>query len=258
MTANRIGPRQMTVLTILAYMYGAPVDLVAQMLGKSMRHTYRDVQHWREAGLISPLRVRPVPGPTWVFPTRPAVESLTGLSTRYWTPTPKMAAHVRTVLEVRLALAGLDLDRWISERELRSQVGPVKAGESRPHIHDGRFYSTEGPLWAVEVELSPKTPAAARIAVAKAKFAAGKAGCNKVIYYCKTGEIKNLIKSSALAVESVEGPPVRVATVAEVLEPSPFTGASAGSRPGLSLIEGGASDHFNQADNGRHTGEAVS
>ncbi|MGW0054379.1 hypothetical protein [Nocardia nova] len=186
------------------------------------------------------------------------MEGLTGLSTRSWTPTPKMAAHVRTVLEVRLALAGLDLDRWISERELRSQVGPVKAGESRPHIHDGRFYTREGQLWAVEVELSPKTPAMARLAVAKAKAAAGNAGCDKVIYYCKNGEIRNLITASAVAVKGVEGPPVRVAMLAEVLDSNPLTGASAGSRPGLSLIEGGASDHFNQADNGRHTGEAVS
>ncbi|PPJ07830.1 hypothetical protein C5E51_16785 [Nocardia nova] len=258
MTDHSINPRQITVLTILAYMYGAPADLVARMLGKSMPHTYRDIRNWREAKLISPLKIRPVPGPVWVFSTRSGVEGLTGLSTRYWTPTPKMAAHVRTVLEVRLALAGLDLERWISERELRSQVGPVKAGESRPHIHDGRFYTREGQFWAVEVELSPKTPAMARVAVAKAKQAAGKAGCDKVIYYCKNGEIRNLITASAVAVKGVEGPPVRVAMLAEVLDSSPFTGASAGSRPGLSLIEGGASDHFNQADNGRHPGEAVS
>lgn len=259
MTAFRIGPRQMTVLTILAFMYGAPLDAVAQMLGVRMSSAYRHVAKWREAKLISSLKVRPVPGPTWVFPTRSAIEGLTGLSTQFWTPTPKMAAHVRAVLDVRLALVGLDLDRWISERELRAQVGPVKAGESRPHIHDGRFYTSEGEFWAVEVELTAKNAAAARIAVAKAKQAAGKADCDKVIYYCRNGEISNVIKVAARAASGVDGPSVRVAALAEVLGDTTTTSTARSLRPGLSVIEGGASDHINQAAFvGRDTGEAVS
>jgi hypothetical protein len=191
-----------------------------------------------------------------VFPTRSATEGLTGLSTQFWTPTPKMAAHVRTVLELRLALVGLDLERWISERELRAQVGPVRAGEARPHIHDGRYYDQQGRLWAVEVELTAKNAAAARIAVAKAKQAAAKANCDKLIYYCRTGEIRNVVAEAARAAAGVEGPSIRVATLAEAFG---TTSTVPGSRPGLSLIEGGASDRINQAaPGGRDTGEAVS
>ncbi|MGW4719746.1 hypothetical protein [Nocardia sp. NPDC004260] len=256
MTAYRIGPVPMTVLTILAFMYGAPLDVVARMLGVRMPIAYRHVAKWRASNLVSSLKLRPVPGPTWVFPTRSAIEGLTGLSTQFWTPTPKMAAHVRTVLELRLALVGLDLERWTSERELRAQVGPVRAGEARPHIHDGRYYDEQGRLWAVEVELTAKNAAAARIAVAKAKQAAAKASCDKLIYYCRNGEIRNVIADAARAAAGVEGPSIRVATLAEAFG---TTSTVPGSRPGLSLISGGASDRINQATSGgRDTGEAVS
>lgn len=158
-TSHRLGPVDMTVLTILAEQYGAPLDRVAAMLGASMKNTYRKTAKWRAAHMVSSLRVRPVPGPSWVFPTRAAVEALLPFYAKYWTPSPKMAAHVTAVLDVRLALVGMDLERWISERELRSQLGPTKAGVSRPHVHDGRFLDSEGRWWAVEVE-TPLTPGA--------------------------------------------------------------------------------------------------
>ncbi|MFC9898536.1 hypothetical protein ACFVMC_33000 [Nocardia sp. NPDC127579] len=237
-----MNPRDMVVLTILALMYGAPMDRVASMLGVSTKSAYRITAKWRAAHMISDLRIRPVLGPTWVFPTRSASEALMGISARYWTPTPKMAAHVTTVLDLRMALVGLDLDRWISERELRAQVGPVKAGQLRPHIHDGRFYDDQGKLWAVEAELTPKNDAQAKIAVAKAKTAAAQADCAGLIYYCKGAAVRSVITAAAQACAGIEGPAIRVADIEQVLTPRTE------HRPGLRVIEGGASDHDGQDD----------
>ncbi|WP_370011686.1 hypothetical protein [Nocardia cyriacigeorgica] len=264
MTNHRLSPRDMNVLTVLAEHYGAPLDRVAEMLGVKMPSAYRTVAKWRAAHMVSHLKVRPVPGPTWVFPTRAATEALLPFWARYWTPTPKMAAHVLAVLDVRLALVGLDLDRWTSERELRAQLGQVKAGEARPHVHDGRWIDTKGELRALEVELTPKTPSAAKLAVAKAKKAAADAGCVGITYYCadpeirdkhgnltgrRSDEIRNIILDAARATAAVDGPSVRVAGLSELLyKPS----ADTADRPGLKVIAGGAADHGTQA------GKAVS
>lgn len=274
-TSHRLGPIDMQVLTILAEQYGASLDRVARMLGVSMPSAYRKSAKWRAAHLVSNLKIRPVPGPTWVFPTRAATEALLPFYAKYWTPSPKMAAHVQTVLDVRLALTGLDLQRWISERELRSQVGPVKAGQSRPHIHDGRFYDDQGRLWAVEVELTAKNEAAARTAVAKAIAAAESADCAGVLYICadpvirdKTGaptgkrseEIRNVIRAAvAHALSGIQtGLKVRVVALSEILPDQDTDTAAAGGRPGLTVIDGGASNRIDSIDDGRGTGEAVS
>lgn len=254
-------PRDMVVLTVLAEHYGAPLDVVARMLGVSLPSAYRIVRKWRGAHMVSGLKIRPVPGPAWVFPTKSAVEALLPFWARYWTPTPKMAAHVVTVLEARLALVGLDLDRWISERELRAQSGPVRPGEPRPHVHDGRWLDSAGDWRAVEIELTAKGPQAAKAAVARAKQAAH-GECAWLIYYCadpeivdkhgrptgqRSKEIYNLIHAAAKETASVAGPPVKVAGLSELL---PDRGSAV--RPGLTVIAGGAADHGPQA------GKAVS
>lgn len=132
MTRHILGARDMTGLTILAQMYGAPLDLVASMHGVSMRSAYRMAQRWRDTGMISGLTMRPIPGPAWVFPTRTAAESLIGVEVQQWSPTPGRAAHVAAVFALRTTLTGLDLDRWTSERVLHSEVGPTKPGQRRP------------------------------------------------------------------------------------------------------------------------------
>ncbi|WP_157172033.1 hypothetical protein [Nocardia higoensis] len=232
---RQLSPRDMTVLTVLAEMYGAPLDLVARMLGTSRSRTYKVAARWADAEMVSPVRVTPVPGPAWVFPTRTAVEALTGRPARAWVPTPKMAAHVRAVLELRLALVDLDLDRWISERALRAEVGPTKAGTPRPHIHDGRYITGSGELRAVEVELTPKNLTAAKSALAQSVQAARTAGCDGVTYYCRSQAVKNVIRTAAGALDLSDGPKVRLADLDEVL-------ASSAPRPGLRVIEGGATD----------------
>ncbi|MEV6432937.1 hypothetical protein [Nocardia sp. NPDC051463] len=233
---KQLSPRDMTVLTILAEMYGAPIDVVAVMLGVTRDRTYRVVRKWTEAGMVSDLRVTPVPGSAWVFPTRAAGEALTGRTTRAWMPTPKMAAHVRTTLELRLALVGLDLDRWISERALRAEVPPTRAGVARPHIHDGRYITNTGELRAVEIELSPKNLAAAKSAIAQSVQAARAADCDGVTYYCRGAAVKNVIRAAAGGLDLSDGPRVRLVDVDEAL-------ATSVPRPGLRVIEGGASDH---------------
>jgi hypothetical protein len=267
MTGQRLGPLDMTVLTVLAEQYGAPLDLVARMLGTSMKNVYHKTARWRAAHMVSNLRIRPVPGPMWVFPTRSATEALLPFYAKYWTPTPKMAAHVRAVLEVRLSLVGMDLDRWTSERELRAQLGPTKPGVSRPHVHDGRFLDSEGRWWAVEVEMTAKNQAAARVAVAKAIAEAASAECAGVLYICadpvivsksgtetdrRSDEIRNVVRSAVT--HALSGPEhglkVRVAGLSEVLPKKDDT-SSAVTRPGLTVIEGGASDHRGQATNGK-------
>lgn len=261
MTIHLLSPRDMVVLTVLAEHYGAPLDVVARMLGVSLPSAYRIVRKWRGAHMVSNLKIRPVPGPTWVFPTKSAVEALLPFWVRYWTPTPKMAAHVVTVLEARLALVGLDLDRWISERELRAQSGPVKPGEPRPHVHDGRWLDSSGDWRAIEIELTVKGPQVAKAAVARAKKAAHGV-CAGITYYCadpeitdrygnptgqRSDEIRNLIRAAARETASVEGPSVRVAGLSELLPDR-----DSAVRPGLTVIAGGAADHGPQA------GKAVS
>ncbi|MFR9774183.1 hypothetical protein [Nocardia sp. SC052] len=272
MTPNyRLSPRDMRVVTILAEMYGAPMDRVAGMLGVQLTSAYRTVAKWRATHLVSGMKVRPVAGHTWVFPTRSATEAILPYYAKYWTPSPKMAAHVTAVLDVRLALTGQDLDRWIPERQLRAELGMARPGEQRQHVHDGRFYDSEGRLWAVEVELTAKNLAAAKISVAKALHAARKANCAGVMYFCRTverdrdgrivrrtDEIRNVIATAVKAVRQAEDPVVRAAILEEVLGTNAET-TPAVARPGLSLIEGGASDRINQAAlGGRDTGEAVS
>ena len=236
MRNHQLTPRDMAALTILAEMYGAPVDRVATMLGTRMSIAYRSVAKWRALRMVSDVKMRPVPGPMWVIPSKTCVESFLPFSARYWTPTPKMAAHVTATLDVRLALVGTDLERWVSERELRSQVGPTKAGQSRPHIHDGRYWDDEGRLWAVEVELSPKKNPAVKTAVARVKHAAEVADCAGVLYFCKAGETRNGIVSAARSLSNMPGPPIRVMDLNEALH-----GTTPRPRPRLTVIEGGAS-----------------
>ncbi|MBF6341754.1 hypothetical protein IU450_38635 [Nocardia abscessus] len=258
MTGHRLSPRDMNAVTILAEMYGAPMDQVARLLGGvSIKSAYRAASKWRKAHLVSDQRIRPVPGPTWVFPTRRSVEELLPYGVRYWRPSPKMADHVRTVLDLRLALVGTDLNRWISEREMRAEVGVVKAGEPRPHIHDGRFYDDQGRLWAVEVELTAKNEAAAKIAVLKSMQVAAQADCAGLVYYCRGEAVLKVVRGAALAATAaVPELVVRVADIDQVLKPEK-DGAGAESRPGLTVIEGGASDHTGQAAHGV-AGKAVS
>lgn len=253
---TQLEPRDFLVLTIIAEMYGAPRDLVMQMLDVSRSRAYRIEAKWRDAHMISPNRARPVPGPSWIFPTKSAASALLGRDVRYWVPTPKMAAHTRAVLELRLALVGKDLDRWISERLLRAEVGMVPAGQSRPHIHDGRYFTTEGEWWAVEVELTAKNLAAARIAVLQARLAAERAECAGVTYFCRGEAVKNVVRAATADLDLRVPPKVTLRDLDTVLAEARPESSSPASRPGLRVIAGGvAADHEISQDS--NSGKAV-
>ncbi|MBH0776665.1 hypothetical protein [Nocardia bovistercoris] len=231
----RLTPRDFTALAVLSEHYGAPLDLVAEMHGVSRRSAYRMAQRWREAVMIGPL-LQPVPGPAWVVPTATTAEGFLGFTARHWVPTPKMLDHVTTVLRVRLALVGLDSERWISERTLRHEVGPTKLGTARPHIHDGRYIDAEGRWWAVEVELSPKTAhATARASVAAAHRAASVAGCHGLVYYCRGERVKDIIREAAKGLD-LSGTVARLDDLDRLLA-NPLVGPQA--QPPLRLVVGG-------------------
>ncbi|MFE2999362.1 hypothetical protein ACFXG4_30685 [Nocardia sp. NPDC059246] len=253
----RFSPRDMVVLTILAEMYGAPLDLVVAMLGVSRSRAYRIVAKWQNAHMISANRVRPVPGSAWVYPTKSACEALLDRSVRYWVPTPKMAAHTKAVLQLRLALTGMDLDRWISERALRAEVGMVAAGQARPHIHDGRYLTGAGDWWAVEVELTAKSIAAARSSVAQAVLVAQRADCAGLAYYCRGDAVKNVIRTAAAGLDLPGGPQMRLVDLDELLAARQAESSSTASRPGLRVIAGGAADHETSQVTNRDDGKAV-
>lgn len=255
--------REMVLLTVLADMYGAPLDLVAQMLGVSESRAYRIVRKLRKAKVVSELGTRPVPGPSWITPTRSTADALLGRSTKYWLPSPKMANHTRTVLEVRLALVGMDLERWISERQLRSEIAPAALGETRPHIHDGRYINAAGELIAVEVELTDKNLKAAKTAVAQAFQAARAADCAGLIYYYRGERVKTVITKAAAELKAAglfENTSIRMRLAdldTELLKPR--KPASPDLRLGLRVIAGGAADHeITQVTDQNEHGEAVS
>ncbi|WP_378679646.1 hypothetical protein [Nocardia sp. GCM10030253] len=218
------------------------MDLVAEMLEVSINRAYRISAKWAAAKLISSKRIRPVPGPSWIFPTKSSAEALLGRPVRYWVPTPKMAAHTKAVLQLRLALTGTDLDRWVSERLLRSESGPVKSGESRPHIHDGRYFTSAGDLWAVEVELTAKSIAAARTSVFQALRVAQTADCTGLTYYCRGEAVKSVVRTAAKGLDTATTE-LRLVDFDEFLAKQKAESSLPDLRPGLRVIEGGASDH---------------
>ncbi|WP_067486821.1 hypothetical protein [Nocardia ignorata] len=249
----------MTGLTILAEMYGAPMDVVGEMLGVSSSRTYRIVAKWAAAGMISDRRPRPVMGPSWIFPTKSTAEALLGRPVRYWVPTPMMAAHTKAVFQLRLALTGTDLDRWVAERRLRGEVGATKAGESRPHIHDGRYFTAAGDLWAIEVELTAKSIAAAKSSVFQAWRVAQSAECAGVAYYCRGEAVKAVIRSAARGLDATKGPKLVLVDLDEFLASQKVETLSPDLRPGLRVIAGGAADHNNsQVTDRTENGKAVS
>ncbi|WP_306360860.1 hypothetical protein [Nocardia sp. CC227C] len=238
-----LNPRDMTGVTVLAQHYGGPLDVAAELLGVSVTNMYRIEQRWRTAGLVKRETLRPVPGPRWVVPRRSVAELLLDHPVRHWMPTPKMADHVTTVLRTRIALAGMDLDRWVSERQLRAEVGAPVRGVKRPHIHDGRYLDPKGQWWAVEVELNAKDPAYAYRTLYAAIEAAAVAHCHGLIYYCRGDAVRNVIRTAADQLFKQQahlfrgGLEVRMARLETLLSKPPTRG---GIRPDLRLVDGGA------------------
>jgi hypothetical protein len=156
------GDRDIAGLVLCGEQYGAPYDLLAAALGVQPARLRGIVARWRKAGYAETARLGP--GPSWCWLTPHGMDRV-GLP--YPAAPPKLArlAHVRAVLAARLWLEGSEAYRaggawWESERRLRGAVRRVPA----PHVADAVIHwpSVEGSpyagqVWAVEVELTPKT-----------------------------------------------------------------------------------------------------
>ncbi|MFI2234523.1 MULTISPECIES: hypothetical protein [Actinomycetes] len=199
----RIGPRDMGCVQWVVEMGATPLNVVADLLGTSQTNAYRVVSRWREAGLLVPETVRPVPGPMWVVPTETTASSLLGFQVSKWVPGPKDARHLEMVARTRLALAGRDIsaeDGWISERMLRQEAAvkqPYGTPESRAHLHDGHWIDDLGRLHAIEVELTRKGSTDIRQKVKAAFEAAKTARAHDLIYYCSTDEVRTRVQTAA-------------------------------------------------------------
>ena len=235
----RLGPRDMWALLWLSQMGGAPMDVVALLLGTSETNAYRVVARWRHAGKLIEESVRPVPGRSWVVPNAATASMLLGFTVPKWMPTPMYAAHETMVARVRLALVGTEFeDSWISERVLRHRNGfRTRPGESMPHLHDAHYTDDQGLLQAVEVELTRKGSAAARETMQAAYSAAHAAGADVLVYYCADADVRSRVVAAAGALTPVpDGPEVRAQDLTKLFDSraTPF-------RRGLSAAGGAAS-----------------
>ena len=195
----RLGDRDIAGLVLCGEQYGAPYDLLAAALGVAPARLRGIVARWRAAGYAQTARLGP--GPSWCWLTPRGMERV-GLP--YPAAPPKLArlAHVRAVLAVRLWLSGSEAYRaggawWESERRLRTAVRRVPA----PHVADAAIHwpSVEGSpyagqVWAVEVELTPKT--AERTTRIMAGLLGSPAGYARVVYLC-AGAARPVVTRSA-------------------------------------------------------------
>ena len=203
----RLGPRDFEAVQWLAEMRGAPLHVVAQLLGCSQSNAHRVVDRWRKAGLVIDKPLRPVPGPSWVVPTAQTASSMLDFTVAHWVPGPKEARHNEMCGRVRLALSGgARVDSWRSERDLLREINrDAQPGKRKLHLHDGHYTDDFGRLHAIEVELTRKGSADARETVAAAYAAAKAFGAYDLVYYCEPEAMAR----------------VRTAVRAMNLEPSP-------------------------------------
>ncbi len=167
--AVRLGQRDIDGLILCAEHYGAPYDLLAVALAAQPARLRGITARWRRAGYAATGRLGP--GPAWCWLT-PAGVNAAGLGYPSSRPALARLAHIRAVLAARLwlqAAPAWDQGRawWHSERRLRAAAPAIGAG----HLPDAEIHwpSTgtcpyPGQVWAVEVELTPKSAGrAARI-----------------------------------------------------------------------------------------------
>ena len=161
--AIRISQRDIDGLLLCGEHYGAPYDLLAEALRVAPGRVSDMVARWRKAGYVAAHRLGP--GPAWCWLTRDGMTA-TGLGYPATRPTLGRLAHIRAVLAARLWLARNPAWEqgqpwWHSERRLRAHNPAAGRGGHVPdaEIHwpsiAGSPYA--GQVWAVEVELTPKS-----------------------------------------------------------------------------------------------------
>ena len=159
----RYTERDVTGLMLLAEHYAAPYDLLAAALSAPGARTRAVVGRWRAAGLAASGSFGP--GPAWCWLT---AAGMTATGRGYPVRPPSLArlAHYRAVLAARLWLKQSHgyaeaQPWWNSERRIRAAL-PTGAGA--PHVPDAEIHWPDGDsrphpgqIWAIEVELTPKT-----------------------------------------------------------------------------------------------------
>ncbi|MGV9542340.1 hypothetical protein ACWDSF_13535 [Nocardia beijingensis] len=236
----RLGPRDMWGAQWVAEMRGAPMNVVAALLGTTETNAYRVASRWKAAGLVIDEAIRPVPGPMWVVPTAATASALLGFHVERWVPRPKDARHYELTAQVRLALAGNEVgeDTWVSERVLRhADAQRTPFGKERPHLHDGHWTDDFGHLHAIEVELTRKGSTDARAKVAAAYKAAKAVGAYDLIYYVDSPTVAARVRKAAsvLPQPGPGDPGLVVRDLNTLLNPPAVTGR------GLSAAGGAAS-----------------
>jgi hypothetical protein len=161
--ALHLSQRDIDGLLLCGEHAGAPFDLLAAALGMEPDRLSAITTRWRRAGYAATARLGP--GPKWCWLTRDGMIA-TGLGFPAGPPALGRLAHLRAILAARLWLETSPAWRagrpwWHSERRLRAgQPAADRAGHiPDAEIHwpsiDGTPYA--GQVWAVEVELTPKS-----------------------------------------------------------------------------------------------------
>ena len=112
-----------------------------------------------------------------------------------------------------------------------------RPGETRTHVHDGRYVKATGELWAVEVELTAKSIAAAKAAMHSAHVAAVRAECAGLIYYVRGEATKSVVRAAYEQLPLDKAVPVTMRDVDDLITPKKTTA----DHPGLRVV-GGAHD----------------
>jgi hypothetical protein len=161
----RLTQRDIDGLLLCGEHYGAPLDLLAAALGPSEDKLIAVVKRWRNYGYVASGRLGP--GPAWCWLTSRGMAA-TGLGFPARRPALARLAHIRAVLAARLWLADgpawtSGQAWWHSERRLLA-AQPV-AGR-RDHLPDAEVHWPSidgspyaGQVWALEIELTPKSAA---------------------------------------------------------------------------------------------------
>jgi hypothetical protein len=159
-------PASAAALILAGEMYALQLDQLAVALRSGRRGASSLAGRWRAAGLAEtgPLSQ----GPRWVWLTRAGL-ARAGLPYTAAAPGLSRLAHLRAVTAARLALSAAPGfaeggGYWRSERRLRARMAG-RAG-LREHVPDGEVHwpggtaaPWAGECWAIEAELTPKTPA---------------------------------------------------------------------------------------------------
>jgi hypothetical protein len=160
----QLSQRDIDGLLLCGEHYCAPYDLLAAALAVPEERLPATLLRWRRAGFASVSRLGP--GPKWCWLTRDGM-SATGLGFPATRPALGRLAHIRAVLAARLWMEASPAwaqgrPWWHSERRLRSGGSAGGGG----HVPDAEVHWPSvpgapyaGQVWAIEVELTPKTAA---------------------------------------------------------------------------------------------------